>query len=334
MSTTSNPDPSPDELLRLPDRAHKPSSFHGMVTASAVMLEFFEMMQRVSRTDASVLIRGETGTGKELVAKALHEMSPRSGKAFRALNCATLTPDLLASELFGHVKGAFTGAIRDRQGLFKLADGGTIFLDEVAELPLELQARLLRVLQEQAFVPVGATKAERVDVRVISATHQSLRDAVDRRAFRADLMYRIRVVPLFLPPLAERRGDVEALTWHFIEQFNQNGWRVIEAIEPRVMRALVRYEWPGNVRELKNALQYAYAVGLGAVYSYEDLTPELRGEPPPMSRLEPPRTEEELEHQRLMEALRATGGHKGEAAGILGISRTTLWRKLREHGIS
>lgn len=308
--------------------------FHGMVTVSPQMQSFFALLKRVARTQATVLIRGESGTGKELAARALHELSPRADGPFKAVNCATLTGDLLASELFGHVRGAFTGAIRDRQGLFALADGGTIFLDEIAELPLDIQARLLRVLQERTFIPVGGTSPVEVDIRLVSATHTSLRNEVDARRFREDLMYRVRVVPLFLPRLAERDGDIEALTWHFIRQFNTQGFRHIDAIHPDATEALLRYSWPGNIRELSNVIEYAFAIGLGSTLVVDDLTPELRGEPPPGKRVPGQLTEADLERERLLEALRVAQGKKTKAAELLGMSRSTLWRKLREHQIS
>jgi two-component system response regulator AtoC len=304
-----------------------------MVTVSDEMSEFFELVERVARTDAAALIRGETGTGKELVAEAIHDLSRRSGEPFQVLNCATLTPELLASELFGHVEGAFTGAVDDREGLFARADGGTVFLDEIAELPIDLQARLLRVLEEGSFSPVGQTESISVDVRLISATHTSLRNAVDRGEFREDLMYRIRVVPLFLPRLAERSGDIEMLAWHFIDEFAADSPRSIEGISGDAMEAMQSYEWPGNVRELRNVIQHAYIVGTGEILELDDLTPELRGEPPPNQ--SPERmTERQLERRRLIEALDEADGEKQKAAELLDISRTTLWRKLKEHGIS
>ncbi len=306
--------------------------FHGMLTVAPEMLELFELIKRVARTDAAVLIRGETGTGKELAAQALHDLSPRSNGPFRAINCAQLRPELLASELFGHVKGSFTGAINDRKGLFELADTGSVLLDEVAEIPLDIQAQLLRVLQERTFVPLGGTKAVSVDVRVLSATHQSLREAVEEKKFRDDLMYRIRVVPLFLPRLAERDGDVEALTWLFIERFNHMGLRYIDKIDSRAMDSLLNYDWPGNVRELRNVIEYAFAIGEGEVLACNDLTPEIRGEPPPNTDAEP-RSERERERQAIIEALKKTRGKKAEAAELLGISRSTLWRRLREYRI-
>jgi two-component system response regulator AtoC len=307
------------------------TTFHGMVTVSPRMRELFELIRRVARTDASVLLRGETGTGKELVARALHALSPRADREFRAINCATLTPELLASELFGHVRGAFTGAVSDRRGLFALADGGTLFLDEIAEIPPDIQARLLRVLQEQTFVPVGGTTPLHVDVRILAATHKALRREVQAGRFRADLMYRIRVVPLFLPPLRDREGDVEALAWHFIEQLDRRGLRQVEHIAPDALEAMLRYAWPGNVRELRNVIELAFAVGVGDTIRLEELPPELRGEPPPLNLVEAEEPDARtLERQRILEALRATGGKKGEAAQELGISRTTLWRKMRE----
>jgi two-component system response regulator AtoC len=302
--------------------------FHGILTVSPRMQELFALVERVARTSSSVLLRGQTGTGKELVARAIHALSPRASGPFRALNCATLTPELLASELFGHVRGAFTGAIRDRPGLFSLADRGTVFLDEVAELPLDIQARLLRVLQERSFIPLGGTDSISVDVRLISATHKALRREVEQHRFREDLMYRLRVVPIFLPPLCQREGDVEALTWHFIGEFNRCGERVIEAIDDDAMQAMISYPWPGNVRELRNVIEYGFAVGLGPVLTMDDLTPELRGEPPPDEPLLAPTSNSE--RLRIEEALREAGGKKSLAARSLGISRSTLWRKLRE----
>jgi two-component system, NtrC family, response regulator AtoC len=303
-------------------------NFHGVITVSPQMRELFAVVERVARSDATVLLRGETGTGKELIARALHDLSPRRDKPFQAVNCATLSGELLASELFGHVKGAFTGAIRDRKGLFEAADGGTVFLDEVAELPLDIQARLLRVLQDQTFTPVGTTEPVSVDVRIISATNKALRRRVAQRQFREDLMYRIRVVPLFLPRLAEREGDVEALLWHFVDQFNEGGLRHVTGVDSEAMDALLEYGWPGNVRELRNVVEYAFAVGEGPVITMADLTPELRGEPPP--RDGDPQDPRAAEKARILEALKKTRGQKSKAADLLGMSRSTLWRKLRE----
>ena len=307
---------------------------HGILTVAPEMLKLFERIQRVARTEATVLIRGPSGAGKELVANALHQLSPRAKGPFRALNCATLTEELLASELFGHVRGAFTGAVRDRKGLFALADGGTVFLDEIAELPIALQARLLRVLQERSFIPVGGSRAQHVDVRVVSATNKALRHQVEQGLFREDLMYRVRVVLLFLPPLVERTGDVEALTWHFIDRFNAKGWRRVEGITEEACDAMCNYAWPGNIRELENNIQQAFALGEGPWITLDELTPELQGEAPHGSDLSKPKTALDLERERLLKALDEAGGRKGQAAEILGMSRSTLWRKLRFHRIT
>jgi DNA-binding NtrC family response regulator len=342
---------------RIPDLV----DFHGIRTAAPCMRTLFALLGRVARSDAAVLIRGETGTGKELVARALHELSPRAAGPFRAINCATLTPELLASELFGHVRGAFTGAFANRQGLFALADRGTIFLDEIAEMPLDIQARLLRVLQEKTFVPLGAAQSVTVDVRVLSATNKALRDEVRARRFREDLMYRVRVVPLYLPRLAERLGDVEALAWHFVGEFNERGLRRVTDVSDEAFAALLAYPWPGNVRELRNVVEYAFAVGEGPLLTLADLPPELRGEGPPESggawpapppepalRLPsgpPPGAPaallpaaalpdpDDVERERIRAALRAAGGRRGEAAETLGLSRTTLWRRMKELGL-
>lgn len=310
-----------------------PTNFEGIVTNSPEMLEFFKLVRRVARSDASVLIRGETGTGKELVARALHNLSPRRGGTFKAVNCATLTAELLASEIFGHVRGAFTGAVRDRQGLFALADGGTFFLDEVAELPLELQARLLRVLQERTFVPLGGTEALSVDVRILSATHRALREEVEHGHFREDLMYRLRVVPLYVPRLKERTGDIETLLWHFIDEFNtRDGSRRVEGVDDAAMQLMQSYDWPGNVRELRNNVEYAFATGDGPVLTTADLTPELQGLPFAMT-TNPAITNPDAERQMIVQALNATIGNRQHAAEKLGMSRSTLWRKMREYGI-
>lgn len=333
-------------LSRPPELARQLVDFHGLLTVSAQMKQLFALIERVARSEASVLVRGETGSGKELIASAVHRLSQRSGGPFHAINCATLTPELLASELFGHVRGAFTGAVQSKQGLFELADRGTIFLDEVAEIPLDVQARLLRVLQEQSFIPVGGTKAVKVNVRVVSATHQSLREAVEHKLFRADLMYRIRVIPIFLPPLRERAGDVETLTWMLCDRMGQRpGQRRIAQISTDAMEALRAYSWPGNVRELINVLEYASVVGDGDALELEDLTPELRGEEPPLTlhaaqlNAEPTlpaalsSAEQRPEREQLIAALNQHGWRRVEAAEALGMSRSTLWRKMRELGL-
>lgn len=304
-------------------------SFHGLISRDPTMRHTFTMIRNVAQSDAGVLVRGESGTGKELVARAIHEESSRAGRAFLAINCAALTPSLLDSELFGHVRGAFTGAVKDHAGLFERAHGGTLFLDEVAELPLELQAKLLRVLQERNFIPVGGSRAVDVDVRIVAATHRSLRAEVKAGRFREDLMYRLRVVPLFLPPLRERRQDVVLLLWHFIGLHNAMGVRRIQRIAPEAMRVLLDYRWPGNVRELKNVVEYGFAVGRGAELRLDELPPEFRERPmlpePALAGLD--------EAQRIRQAIEQAGGRLDEAAQRLGMSRATLWRKRKHWGL-
>ncbi len=311
-------------------------SFHGILSSSEKMFAFFELLERAAPAGSSILVRGDTGTGKELVARAVHALSERKDQPFRALNCATLSPELLASELFGHVKGAFTGAIQNRDGLFKLADRGTLFLDELAEMPLDVQARLLRVLQEQVFVPMGGTRPVRVDVRIVSATLRSLRGAVAERRFREDLMYRVRVIPLFLPSLVERGPDIEGLLWHFIERFNATSTkRRVRYIEEEALEAIMAYPWPGNVRELQNVAEYAFVLGRGDTITLGDLTPELREEEAPSATsVDQAETARDIEREQLLDALRRAKGRRELAAELMGVSRTTLWRKLREHQIA
>src|SRR5207249_6280341 len=226
-------------LPRPPDQRLR--DFHGIYTIAPEMEELFGTLRRVARASCTVLLGGETGTGKELVARAIHAESPRKKAPFQAVNCATFSPTMLKSELFGHVRGAFTGAVRDRAGLFALADRGTLFLDEVAEIPLELQGKLLRVMQEKSFIPVGATRPVTVDVRVISATNKSLRREVAEGRFREDLSYRMRVVPISLPPLRDREGDIAALFWHFVDRMNRGGLRQIDGVTRAAMDAIRSY---------------------------------------------------------------------------------------------
>ena len=309
--------------------------FHGLVSRDPVMLRAFETTKRVAETDTTVLVRGESGTGKELVARALHAGSARRDGPFVPVNCAALTPSLLESELFGHVRGAFTGAVGDRMGVFEQAAGGTLFLDEVAELPLDMQAKLLRVLEERVLTPVGGREPRPVDVRVVAATHRALRAEVVAGRFREDLMYRLRVVPLYLPPLRARPADIELLLDHFVTRQNARGPRRVSSVAPEAMRALLDHRWPGNVRELRNVVEYAFAVGRGPELQRDELPPELReGRPvaasPPRAVLGAPETPAD-EVAAIRRALELSGGHVGRAAASLGMSRPTFWRKRRKH---
>ncbi len=315
----------------IPAKAPPLPCFHGVYSAAPEMQPVFRLIERAARTDCTVLVRGETGSGKELIARALHELSARARRPFLALNCATLSPTLLESELFGHRRGAFTGAVSDHSGVFQRADGGTLLLDEVAEIPLQLQARLLRVLEDRTFVPVGGTKPVSVDVRLISATHQALRREVAEGRFRDDLRYRLRVVPVFLPPLRARTGDIEGLLFHFIARFNQQGWRQVDSVHHHALEALRQYPWPGNVRELRNVVEHAFIVGEGPVLELADLPPELRGEPPPEDTVAGGATVRSVERERILAMLTQHAGRRGAVARELGMSRSTLWRKMREH---
>ncbi|MEY3213647.1 MAG: hypothetical protein RIT28_4128 [Pseudomonadota bacterium] len=309
------------------------TEFHGLVTRDPTMLQVFQIIRNVAETEATVLVRGESGTGKELVARAIHLESRRRDGPFIAVNCAAFTPSLLESELFGHAKGAFTGAVTARRGIFAQADGGTLFLDEVAELPLELQAKLLRVLQERVLVPVGANEPVEVDVRVVAATHRALREEVRAGRFREDLMFRLRVVPIFLSPLRQRPLDIELLLRRSLDEHNRRGPRRVTAFSPEAMRALLDHAWPGNVRELLNVVEYAFAVGRGPVIGLHELPPEFReARPPPMGRRSAPADEDD-ERERVRIALERNHGDLDRAAAALGVSRTTFWRLRKRLGL-
>jgi two-component system, NtrC family, response regulator AtoC len=317
----------------------EPTVFAGIVARSSPMLRVFRLIENLEESEATVLVTGESGTGKELVARALHLHSPRRHGPFVAVNCGALPGELLESEMFGHVRGAFTGAVRDRTGRFEAAAGGTLFLDEVGDLPLPLQVKLLRALQERTFERVGDSVSRRSDARIIAATHLDLRRAVHEGRFRDDLYYRLRVVPIDVPPLRERRADVEPLARHLLRRVTARHGRSL-LLSPDALRALLRYPWPGNVRELENALEYAVAVCRGQTIHAEDLPaevlemqPALPPEPAPLSMPVPSPTPQSAggdERERLRAALEAHHWRRDVVARSLGMSRTTLWRKMRE----
>ena len=337
------------------DATAAPTIFSGLIARSPKMHRIFSLIEHLSESDATVLITGESGTGKELIARATHVHSPRSKEPFIAVNCGALPGDLLESELFGHVKGAFTGAVRDRIGRFELAGKGTLFLDEVGDLPLPLQVKLLRVLQERAFERVGESESRTSSARIIAATNKDLRQAVLDEEFREDLYYRLRVVPLHIPPLRERREDIEPLARHLLSRINRRHDRSVR-LAPDAMRALLRYNWPGNVRELENALEYAVADSRGQTLHAQDLPLEITGSETiadgivrtgstpsvdrdvgegftpsrETARVSPTTTSE---RDRIRAALEAHQWRRTEAAEALGMSRTTLWRKMREYGL-
>ncbi|MEW6276095.1 MAG: sigma 54-interacting transcriptional regulator [Bacillota bacterium] len=328
-------------LLELERRLGEIQQFAGIIGRDHKMLQIFELIRDVADSSAPVLIQGETGTGKELVAAAIHNESIRAGKPFVAVNCGALPQGTLESELFGHVKGAFTGAIRDKKGRFELADGGTIFLDEVGELPPATQVKLLRVLQEGTFERVGGERTVRVNVRVISATNRDLKEMIKQGKFREDLYYRLCVVPITLPPLRERRNDIPLLAQHFLQRLAAEAGREV-FLSAEALEVLVGYAWPGNVRQLQNAIQFALIKCRGNSVKPEHLPPEIvRGAESPEEKPErqvkqekpagpagKPGRKPKLDREKVQKALREAGGNKARAARLLGVGRATLYRFL------
>ena len=310
---------------------------HGMIGTSRLLTSVMEQIRVVAPTDSTVLIQGETGTGKELVAQAIHNLSARRNAPLVKLNCAAIPAGLLESELFGHERGAFTGALTQRIGRFEMANGGTLFLDEIGDMALELQAKLLRVLQEQEFERLGSTRTTRVNVRVVTATHRDLDQMVENKEFRADLFYRLSVFPVSLPPLRSRREDIPALVRHFIGKYSERMNKSIEVVPPETMDAIVACDWPGNVRQLQNFIEHGVIVSPGSVFqpALNQLRPErsgisANGKAPNVKTLEDATRDHVL--QTLEETKWVVGGRHG-AAARLGIARTTLIAKMRRLGI-
>jgi len=322
-----------------------------IVGRSDVMQEVFRLIEQVAPARSTVLITGESGTGKELIAKAIHEASPRVGKPFVTVNSSNIPSELLESELFGHTRGAFTGAVAAKKGLFEVADGGSIFLDEIGDIPPETQVRLLRVIQEREFTPLGDTTPRRVDVRIIAATNIDLREAVRQGSFREDLYYRLAVVPIELPPLRDRREDVLPLAQHFIGKYNEeNGRHVSEQIAPEVLALLEAYSWPGNVRELENAIERAVVIAPGDQVSRECLRPEIADPQAVIATSQAGSSfaavqdigrgvnfydeVRRFEIDLIRRALEQTSGHQSRAARLLGMNATTLNSKIKTYNIN
>ena len=306
-------------------------SFPSIIGQSSQIREVCRLIGLVAQTDATVLIQGESGTGKELVAQAVHFHSRRSSRPLIKVNCAALTETLLESELFGHKKGAFTGAIQDRKGRFKLADGGTIILDEVDSLSLSGQAKLLRVLQEKEFEPVGDSTTVRVDVRVVAITNADLTNAINEGRFREDLYYRLNAFPIRLPPLRERREDIPLLVRHFLQHYSVSLRKQVVDIDFNALSMLTDYPWPGNVRDLENTVEYAVILETGRSLSAACLPDKLRREPKPNCSL---KSQLEIaERQIILEALSTTNGVKNRAANLLGIDRRNFGYFLHKHGL-
>jgi len=310
-------------------------TFHDIVSKNHRIRSIFSILPDIAESGSTVLIQGPSGSGKELFAKAIHHLSPRAEGPFVAVNCGALPDSLLESELFGYVKGAFTGADRDKPGRFAAAEDGTLFLDEIGDLSLAMQVKLLRVLQEREYEPLGTTKPHRADVRVIAASNRDLTELVKNKSFRSDLFYRINVVKIELPPLVQRREDIPLLIDHFVRRFNARRGREISGVSDAVMDILMRHDFPGNVRELENIVEHAFVLCKSGAIQPEHLPAELQAQ----ARQRPDNKADaqplsSAEAAALREALDRFGGNKLQAARNLGISRTTLWRKLRKHGIA
>jgi len=310
--------------------------FEDIVAKSRAMYNIIEMLPLVANSQSTVLIEGESGTGKELIARAIHNLGPRREKPFVAINCGALPDTLLESELFGYKKGAFTDAKRDKPGRFARAEGGTLLLDEVGELSLAMQVKLLRVLQEREYEPLGATEPEKTDVRVIASTNRDLNREVQKKRFRQDLFFRLNVVRLVIPPLRERREDIPLLVQHFIDRFNALQGRRIQRVSERVMGVLMSHPFTGNVRELENAIEHAFVVCAGNTIQLEDLPPHMVATAQEMEKKPskaPASPLENAEVETIRAALKKHEGNRQETAKELGISRNTLWRKMRKYGI-
>jgi len=325
------------EVRRLREQLSEAPEALPLVGDSAAVRGVNELIQRVAKSDASVLIFGETGTGKELVARALHRQSGRG--AFVAVNCAAVPPNLLESELFGHTRGAFTDAKSARRGLFQEAQGGTLFLDEVGEMPLEMQAKLLRALQERVVRPVGSDTEQSFDARIITATHRDLEDDVSKGRFRQDLFYRINVVSIHVPPLRERGSDVLKLASHFLQKSADRTGQPVRHLSPPVAERLLAYDWPGNVRELENCVERAVALARFDELTLEDLPERIRSYRPDRFVMTADEVEEiisldELERRYIGRALKLLNGNKARAAQLLGVDRRTLYRRLGRYATS
>jgi DNA-binding NtrC family response regulator len=326
-----------EEVRRLRDEVVRSHPSSGIVGRSDAMRRVSELIARVSSTDVSVLVTGESGTGKELIARAIHEASPRRDRPFMAINCAALPETLLESELFGHVRGAFTDAREARAGLLREADGGTVFLDEIGDMPLGLQPKLLRVLQEKTVRPLGSAKELPIDVRIVTATNQDLEDAIEQKRFREDLFFRINVVHIDLPPLRARgSADILALAQYFVSRFAAQHKKAIKGLSPSAADKLVRYAWPGNVRELMNSIERAVTLTGYELIAPDDLPPRIAAAPARAAWELPHELValEEMERRYVQHVLEHVKGNKAAAARILRIERKTLYRKLEQWAVT
>jgi DNA-binding NtrC family response regulator len=322
------------EVLYLRSEVARDHRFENLIGRNARMQEIYDLVARIGDNNATVLLNGESGTGKEVLARAIHQQSNRSQRPFVAVNCAAIPAELLESELFGHERGAFTGAIATKVGKFELATGGTLFLDEIGHMRLDLQAKILRALQEREIERVGGTRTIKIDVRVLAATNRDLKKAIEEGTFREDLYYRLNVVPITLPDLKDRQEDIPLLANHFVQKFAPESNAAIREISKDAMAILMSHTWPGNVRELENVIERAVTLGRGPAVEPRDLPPHLAGGTNPLERaLAKEATLEDLEKDYIAMILRRTKGHQIRAASILGIDRRTLYRKIRRFSL-
>ncbi|WP_419660064.1 PAS modulated sigma54-dependent transcriptional regulator, Fis family [Desulfosarcina variabilis str. Montpellier] len=313
------------------------SGFGGLVGGSDAMKMVYAIIDKAAHSDAPIIIFGESGTGKELVARAIHERGKRQSAPYVQLNCAALNESLLESELFGHVRGSFTGAFRDRTGRFEAANGGDLFLDEIGDIPLSIQIKLLRVLETRQFERVGENTPISVDVRIITATNRNLLELIDQKRFREDLYFRINVIPIHLPPVRERKEDIPLLVNTFIDRLELRTGKSIRGLTRQALNRFMKYHWPGNVREMKSALEYAFTVADKDAIDIDHLPPHmLQSDRSPAIAVDPPTIAITGNDQRrqLIDALRATGGNQSQAARLLGINRVTVWNRMRKYGIN
>jgi two-component system response regulator HydG len=321
---------------QLKSRLNQQFNYGNVIGSSKAMQELFRTLSLVAPSDATVLIHGETGTGKELVANMVHENSHRKGKPFIKVNCAALHENLLESELFGHEKGAYTGAVGQRKGLFEQADSGTLFLDEIGDMSLVTQAKILRVLQEGEFERIGAEESIKVDVRILTASHKDLEEMVRNGSFRQDLFFRLNVVPVLLPPLRKRKEDIALLADHFFQKFAKKNRKTLYGIHPLALSRLAHYEWPGNIRELENTMERAVILCLGEQLTPDDLPAQFSSDSIGKSNSIPPTAGTKLrdmERELIRTTLQDTKGNKSKTAKILGVARQTLLNKIKEYEI-
>ncbi len=334
-----------DQKLELLSRQlGEEDGFHGIIGKSPIMQKVFDVIQKAARSEAPVIIYGESGTGKELVARIIHQLGGRQDGPFVQFNCAALNESLLESELFGHIKGAFTGAYRHRKGRFEAANGGDIFLDEIGDVPLSIQVKLLRVLETKKFEHVGDDRPTSVNVRIITATNKNLEELIEQKQFRDDLFFRINVFPIHLPPLRKRSDDIPLLVNTFIRRMRSRTGKNISRLTPAAMQRFMEYPWPGNVRELKSALEFAFVLAEGDVIDLDQLPPKIveseqrhlnahGQEPTEKSPTFLSGSGDTPEKQALIEALKKTNGNQSQAARILGINRVTVWNRMKKYGI-